>query len=186
MKAISLWQPWATLIAMGEKRFETRSWSTKHRGLLAIHAAKKWDSSLKEYCEAEPFYSSLKVNGKDTALPLGAIVAVVKLIDVHRVEKVRDQLSNKELAFGNYADGRYAWELELVKQLETPVFIKGAQSVFEVPYDAVQKMPSLLIMDDPLAQGESSVDVLRHQIDWFSQRVGKEIKNDILKAVRDE
>lgn len=40
MKALTLWQPWATLIAIGAKTIETRSWSTNHRGPLAIHAAK--------------------------------------------------------------------------------------------------------------------------------------------------
>lgn len=39
IKALSLWQPWATAIACGAKRIETRHWSTKYRGPLAIHAA---------------------------------------------------------------------------------------------------------------------------------------------------
>jgi hypothetical protein len=38
MKALSLWQPWATLVSIGAKRIETRSWPTKYRGPLAIHA----------------------------------------------------------------------------------------------------------------------------------------------------
>ncbi len=41
MKAITLWQPWASLIAIGAKKIETRSWATKYRGPLAIHAAIK-------------------------------------------------------------------------------------------------------------------------------------------------
>ena len=41
MKALTLWQPWASLIAVGAKTIETRSWSTKYRGPLAIHAAKR-------------------------------------------------------------------------------------------------------------------------------------------------
>lgn len=44
MKVISIIQPWATLIALGEKKFETRSWKTKYHGELAIHAIKKIDS----------------------------------------------------------------------------------------------------------------------------------------------
>lgn len=40
MKAITIWQPWAMLIALLEKGNETRGWPTKHRGPLAIHAAK--------------------------------------------------------------------------------------------------------------------------------------------------
>ena len=41
IKVITLWQPWAQLMALGLKRFETRSWSTDYRGVLAIHAAKR-------------------------------------------------------------------------------------------------------------------------------------------------
>lgn len=41
MKALSLWQPWATLIALGVKTIETRDWSTGYRGPLAIHATKR-------------------------------------------------------------------------------------------------------------------------------------------------
>lgn len=41
MKALTLHQPWASLIAIGVKSIETRSWSTKYRGPLAIHASAK-------------------------------------------------------------------------------------------------------------------------------------------------
>ncbi|MCC6426255.1 MAG: ASCH domain-containing protein [Phycisphaerales bacterium] len=54
MKCISLWQPWATLVSLGEKRVETRSWETKYRGPLAIHAAKKWDRRLEELSVTNP------------------------------------------------------------------------------------------------------------------------------------
>jgi len=46
MKAITLWQPWASLLATEAKQYETRSWATKYRGLIAIHAAKKNPISL--------------------------------------------------------------------------------------------------------------------------------------------
>ncbi len=42
IKALTIWQPYASLIAAGLKQYETRSWSTRYRGLLAIHAAKRW------------------------------------------------------------------------------------------------------------------------------------------------
>ncbi len=40
MKAITIWQPWASLIACGAKKYETRSWATNYRGPIAIHAAR--------------------------------------------------------------------------------------------------------------------------------------------------
>jgi activating signal cointegrator 1 len=60
MKAITIIQPWATLIALGEKKFETRSWATKHRGPLAIHAGKKID---KEVCQHEEIRAALARHG---------------------------------------------------------------------------------------------------------------------------
>jgi hypothetical protein len=53
MKAISLWQTWATPVAIGAKRFETRDWSTKHRGPIAIYAAKKSDTRFAGLCFKE-------------------------------------------------------------------------------------------------------------------------------------
>jgi hypothetical protein len=41
MKAITIWQPWASLLACGAKKYETRSWKTDYRGPIAIHVAKK-------------------------------------------------------------------------------------------------------------------------------------------------
>ena len=40
MKAITIWQPWASLLVSGRKRYETRSWATSYRGPIAIHAAR--------------------------------------------------------------------------------------------------------------------------------------------------
>lgn len=62
MKAISLWQPWATLIATGAKQIETRSWATSYRGPIAIHAAKrKVRKELIELAEWEEYRAALGV-----------------------------------------------------------------------------------------------------------------------------
>lgn len=77
---LSLWQPWAQLIVAGRKTIETRSWSTKHRGPLAIHAAKKKADFT------DPVYKHCARNGMldDNIRPLtfGAVVAVCELVDV--------------------------------------------------------------------------------------------------------
>jgi activating signal cointegrator 1 len=140
MKAISLWQPWATLVAIGGKQYETRSWFSKYRGLLAIHAAKRMDQIQIEYCLQEPFRSVLKASGyKDHDMPLGAIIAVVKIVDVHKTEAIVKSLNKQEQAFGNYMTGRYAWKLEMVKRLEKPIPMKGSQGLFEVADDLIMR-----------------------------------------------
>lgn len=66
MKAVTLTQPWATLVAIGAKQIETRSWPTNYRGPLAIHAGKGpstigWPQ-LNHICNrTEPFRSVLQV-----------------------------------------------------------------------------------------------------------------------------
>lgn len=89
MKAISLWQPWASAIAVGAKTIETRSWSTPYRGRLAIHAAKHWDRDSATIVTAFGFRGALAPLADPCAdfitlhkaLPMGAIVAVCDLVD---------------------------------------------------------------------------------------------------------
>lgn len=140
MKTISLWQPWATLVSIGAKQYETRSWSTKHRGLMAIHATKRLDEVQIAYCEQEPFISVLHSKGYSIKnLPLGGILAVVKLMEIEPTEKAVKLLDKNERAFGNYMAGRYAWRLELVKKFEKPIPMNGSQGLFEVADDLIMR-----------------------------------------------
>jgi len=43
LPALSIWQPWAWLIANGYKDIENRTWWTKFRGPFLIHASKRMD-----------------------------------------------------------------------------------------------------------------------------------------------
>ena len=149
MKALTLTQPWATLVACGAKRIETRSWSTPFRGLLAIHAAKGLGpiggkSGLKEQCQVPAFSSALGdvcgwLKFDLEKLPLGAIVATAKLVDVKRIdlplraEVLAQKVTPLEIEFGDYTSGRYAWYLESVNCLEYPIKCNGALSLWDVP-----------------------------------------------------
>jgi hypothetical protein len=92
MKAITLHQPWASLVAVGAKRIETRAWSTSYRGPLAIHAGKAPASgNFRAWRRMrEPFAGPLRAAGYvnsrghvDLALlPRGCIVATCTLVDV--------------------------------------------------------------------------------------------------------
>src|SRR3546814_20184887 len=76
VKAISLWQPWASAIALGHKSIETRHWPTKYRGELALHAAKRFGPDEREFASIERALGRMPAR-----LPLGALVAVVDLLD---------------------------------------------------------------------------------------------------------
>ncbi len=148
MPCLSLWQPWATLMAIGSKKNETRSWPTSYRGLLAIHAAKKWDRHMWDACEmpayrevlspivlARPrsmgFYSEGTLRA---SIPFGAILCVVRLVDCVRVSKPSDAppIGSPEYEFGDYSPGRYFFRTEMVKRFEEPIPCVGRQGMFEV------------------------------------------------------
>lgn len=138
MKAITIHQPWATLIALGEKKFETRGWPTNHRGQIAIHAAKKAD---KDACDMEQIRSVLAKHGYTADnLPTGSVIAICQLVGCHKVISTSfdaatlyadgiPKVRGNELAFGWYEVGRYAWEMADVKQID-PVPAKGQQRLW--------------------------------------------------------
>ncbi len=131
MKALTIWQPWAAFIAAGVKQFETRHWPTSYRGNLAIHAAKRWTkkelSILNTLCLRHPGDLG---DYQYKQLPLGCIVAAVRLVDVHRVEDLREELDLLELDLGDYSDGRFAWEMEVVKLPPEPIPARGQQGLW--------------------------------------------------------
>ncbi|CAH8248603.1 ASCH domain-containing protein [Paenibacillus melissococcoides] len=148
MKAITIIQPWATLIAIGAKRFETRSWATTHRGPIAIHAGKKID---RDAYMSEQIYSTLQKHGIMFIddLPTGAVVAVCTLSECWRIRRTEGDnegpvwLDNAggqtlgwggvyplEYHFGDYTHGRFAWELKEIKRLPEPLSAKGQQGLW--------------------------------------------------------
>lgn len=139
MKAITIKQPWATLIALGVKQFETRSWQTKYRGPIAIHAGKSVD---KEALDDYWIKTTLAEYGIHSIqdLPTGAVIAIAHLVDCHKVQlnfandavvTTGPTINGLELKFGDFSDGRYAWELYDIKGLEVPAVAKGQLSIWE-------------------------------------------------------
>lgn len=93
MKALTIWQPWASLIANGSKKIETRSWKTNYRGPIAIHAAKNIDTPRCVW--EEPFKSELTKAGMMTEYPggkfgfslrnNGKVIAIADLVDCMQI-----------------------------------------------------------------------------------------------------
>lgn len=112
MRALSLWQPWASAIALGIKTVETRAWSTKYRGPLLIHATQRFPREAREFAATERALGRLPPR-----LPLGAVVAVATLVDVRPTEEVALEVSALERLYGDYTPGRWAWMLSDVRPL---------------------------------------------------------------------
>ncbi|MBW4598961.1 MAG: ASCH domain-containing protein [Calothrix sp. FI2-JRJ7] len=144
MKIITLHQPWAHLIAIGYKHYETRSWHTKYRGALAIHSAKR-PVSLEELARiSNESAGTLDLNFL-TALnyEYGKIVVVAELtdclamVDKHHPGRLDSTIkvssvSALEKACGDWRAGRYAWELKDIKKLDAPIPYKGRQGLMNV------------------------------------------------------
>jgi hypothetical protein len=151
MRGLSLWQPWASLWACGAKEFETRSWATSYRGPIAIHAAKK-PFNTGPYLDRElyPFADALGLQDiySFDKLPYGCILATADLIECYRMRvdtkthriALYDSRGNqnsvsicsKELLFGDWKPGRFAWKIANVKMLAEPMPYKGAQGLWTV------------------------------------------------------
>lgn len=140
MKVLTLHQPWATLVAIGAKKIETRSWATKYRGPLAIHASKSFPGVLKTLCMQEPFFDALVVgfcmpnhivpSKMVVCLPLGSILCVCDLVDCAEMGVIGDYTPEPERSFGHYAPGRFAWHLANVRPLQEPIPAKGLQRLW--------------------------------------------------------
>ena len=141
MKAITLWQPWVTLIALGYKQYETRHWRTNYRGKLAIHAAKRPVKDCELCAIADNSQGSISFDRlKDIEYPLGAIVCIAQLAKCEhmayntKLEGYIDinSVSNEEKSVGVWEYGRFAWKLDNVVKLKQPVYCKGSQGFWNL------------------------------------------------------
>lgn len=134
MKAITIWEPYATAIALGHKRYETRSWTTRYRGNLAIHASKKKSTALRaEFDYLKNEFPTEFGHLEYDELPFGCVVAACRLINCYSTTRSFDKLhlTDLEYSVGNFMPGRFAWELELIKLPNQPIPAVGKQGIWE-------------------------------------------------------
>jgi len=108
MKALSVKQPWANMIARGEKTIELRSWRTRYRGRLMICASKN----------------------PDTPPPIGCAVAIVTLVYCKKATQADEEKACCVVRVGR----DYAWIFEDVRRIR-PWPVKGGQKLFNIPYE---------------------------------------------------
>jgi hypothetical protein len=122
MKALTIRQPWAQLIVIGVKDVENRTWQTRHRGPLLIHAGLRVDR------EEEQWYRDLLADEElewPNPLPTGAIVGAVQLVDCVTASD-RD-----------WFDGPYGWLLDKPLAFEASIPFRGRLGLFEVPDELI-------------------------------------------------
>lgn len=117
MKAISIKQPWASLVAIGKKTIEIRTWKTDYQGPLLIVSSKKID---RDY----PANNLLEVLFE---IPLGKALAVVSLIDCRLMRK-----EDEEVALCPFHPDLYAWILKDIRKIKKPFPVKGQLGIYDV------------------------------------------------------
>lgn len=137
MKVLSLLQPWASLVVMGAKKYECRSWRTAHRGPLLIHAsAKKPTKREKLFFERSEYFKNF-ITGMDL-LPYGCLIGKANVADIYdtgwliqNLEMLETSNWQKEFAFDDYSPGRFAWKLENAERLEFFLPMKGTLGLWD-------------------------------------------------------
>lgn len=127
MKVLSLRKPYATLIKEKKKLIETRSWKTKYRGELYIHASKtKIIQKDKENNELMSLIENKNMN-------FGYIICKCNLVDcIYMTKDFINKLKTsnyQEYICGEYKEGRYAWILEDIEIIK-PIEAKGSLSMW--------------------------------------------------------
>lgn len=144
MRALSLWQPHASAIALLIKRYETRGWSTAYRGPLVIHAAKKL---FRERDYGFPYCKEVRdrfvaAGSHVEFMRYGAVVCLVDLVDCVPTSEVRGKIGDYEF-WGDFRDigddqkPLFAFKLENVRKL-IPAPVNGRQGFFDIPQDLIK------------------------------------------------
>ncbi len=133
MKVLTIKQPWASLIILGYKRFEFRSWQTKYRGDLLIHAGlgvdKEAMTRLAKYLPEE--------------LPKGEIIGKVKLVDCIKMSPEFKELllnENSEIYKNSVFKENYGWQMTDVQKFDKPIKAKGHLSLWEYDENMEKKL----------------------------------------------
>jgi hypothetical protein len=134
VRCISLWQPWASLMACGAKFIETRHWPTSVRGAVCIHASKT-TQGIVECLEIDPDHMAamekalgLPIHQWEKKLPLGQIIAEGSLTGCLDSQIALTRHPD-QAPFGNFAPGRYGHVYQNLRPIG-PFHYRGAQGFF--------------------------------------------------------
>jgi hypothetical protein len=122
IKVITLKQPWASLIACGYKEYEFRSWNTKYRGTIYIHAGKGVDRKAMERFE------NLNLD-----YPTSKIIAKANLVDTIKLDDkiIKEIIASNELVYGmNKNKIGYAWKLNNIERVNIDKHVDGKLSIW--------------------------------------------------------
>lgn len=130
MKVLTLKQPWATLVAEGIKEYEFRTWKTKYRGKVLIHAGAGVDKQdMETFKELNLEY------------PKKRIVALVEIEDCLELDKELNKkiIAENNIAYGNKTREGYAWKIKRIKKINSNQEINGKLGLWNIDDESIKE-----------------------------------------------
>jgi len=123
IKALTLIQPWASLVRDKIKLIETRSWATHYIGFIAIHAGNKVNQDA-----CDKFGYDSKNIERETILCIAYLQQCVKF---------PNPLAKPDI-YGDFTPGRFGWILTNIIPLSKPIYMKGKQGLWNLDMNLLQ------------------------------------------------
>ena len=130
MKALTISQPYASLIASGEKWIENRTWCTSYRGPLAIHAGKGTQYMTRKELASVPNGCVVATATLEYCVQLSVVLSMVRSGKCDHVLS-GSMRTFRDLSEHKHAEGPWLWVLRDVVALPEPVMCNGAQGLWE-------------------------------------------------------
>ena len=133
LRALTIWQPWASacFLPTYPKNVENRNWSTRYRGRLYIHAARKTDLNAPSYAW-RPFWASYRTGD----LPSGAIIGHVTVTDSRRGDWTPNRWAEDD-------DDTWHWWFTDPVLLTQPIPCTGRQGLWPLPAGILKQLGEL-------------------------------------------
>lgn len=163
IKALTIWQPYCQFLVRGTKHFETRTWATKYRGPVAIHAAARpafkgvidtlrtlvKKASLPKALRQIVYNDGVAPVESINEYPRSSVVAIGRLVACHQITpKLLNKVGPIERILGNWHLGDYAWEFEDIVEMPQPIPAKGQQGLWtwkDAPKNTLQAYAKRLL-----------------------------------------
>lgn len=129
IKALTISQPYASLIASGEKWVENRRWGTSYRGALAIHAGSGTQYLSRKELEAYP---------TGCVIAIASLVACINIHQLLRWDRARELapgITINDVLNHKHAEGPWCWVLANVRKLAEPIVCSGKQGLWDIDID---------------------------------------------------
>jgi len=138
MKALTVCEPYASLIRDGLKRVENRTWRTSYRGSMYLHAGKS-----RNWLSLDPTGTiDQAYNMPVSKMTFGAVIATVELVDCIHIDTIRVPTILAKypwLPEHEHANGPWCWILDKVVPIG-PWPYKGDRGLFDIPDEALNRV----------------------------------------------